>query len=84
MGFMTEDQVLDEDYYCEECKPELHTDLLKCASALFYPSPCLTIGTGDYPTRKGGMPVTTTQLLRVSRVPGRPRNSNNPPSAETR
>lgn len=29
MGFMTEDQVDDDDYYCEQCKPELHTDLLR-------------------------------------------------------
>ncbi|KAG6832591.1 hypothetical protein H0H92_014427 [Tricholoma furcatifolium] len=29
MGFESEDQLYDDDYYCEECKPELHTDLLK-------------------------------------------------------
>lgn len=28
MGYNSEDQ-LDEDYYCEECKPELHVQLLK-------------------------------------------------------
>ncbi|TEB37656.1 hypothetical protein FA13DRAFT_1761907 [Coprinellus micaceus] len=33
MGFMTEDQVDDDDYYCEQCKPELHTDLLKRLSS---------------------------------------------------
>ncbi|KAG6861089.1 hypothetical protein C0995_004026 [Termitomyces sp. Mi166 len=29
MGFESEDQLYDDDYYCEECKPELHVDLLK-------------------------------------------------------
>ncbi|KAG6897906.1 hypothetical protein C0992_009390 [Termitomyces sp. T32_za158] len=29
MGFESEDQLYDDDYYCEECKPELHPDLLK-------------------------------------------------------
>ncbi|KAG6841895.1 hypothetical protein C0991_005625 [Blastosporella zonata] len=29
MGFESEDQLYDDDYYCEECKPELHSDLLK-------------------------------------------------------
>ncbi|KAG6857677.1 hypothetical protein H0H87_004093 [Tephrocybe sp. NHM501043] len=29
MGFESEDQLYDDDYYCEECKPELHTDLLR-------------------------------------------------------
>ncbi|KAF5386226.1 hypothetical protein D9615_002235 [Tricholomella constricta] len=29
MGFESEDQLHDDDYYCEECKPELHTDLFK-------------------------------------------------------
>lgn len=29
MGFESEDQLHDDDYYCEECKPELHTDFFK-------------------------------------------------------
>ncbi|KAG5342690.1 hypothetical protein C0989_010658 [Termitomyces sp. Mn162] len=29
MGFESEDQLYDDDYYCEECKPELHLDLFK-------------------------------------------------------
>ncbi|KAG6820736.1 hypothetical protein H0H93_012382 [Arthromyces matolae] len=29
MGFESEDQLYDDDYYCEECKPELHMDLFK-------------------------------------------------------
>ncbi|TFK21977.1 hypothetical protein FA15DRAFT_672019 [Coprinopsis marcescibilis] len=29
MGYQSEDQVHDDDYYCEQCKPELHMDLLK-------------------------------------------------------
>ncbi|KAG5635634.1 hypothetical protein H0H81_010568 [Sphagnurus paluster] len=29
MGFESEDQLHDDDYYCEECKPELHADLFK-------------------------------------------------------
>ncbi|KAK2463246.1 hypothetical protein APHAL10511_004901 [Amanita phalloides] len=29
MGYQSEDQVHDEDYYCEQCRPELHTELLK-------------------------------------------------------
>ena len=30
MGYQSEDQVHDDDYYCELCRPELHTELLKC------------------------------------------------------
>lgn len=30
MGYESEDQVHDADYYCELCRPELHGDLLKC------------------------------------------------------
>ncbi|KAF8734984.1 hypothetical protein AX14_002999, partial [Amanita brunnescens Koide BX004] len=29
MGYQSEDQVHDDDYYCEQCRPELHTELLK-------------------------------------------------------
>ncbi|KDR75860.1 hypothetical protein GALMADRAFT_226507 [Galerina marginata CBS 339.88] len=29
MGYQSEDQVHDEDYYCELCRPELHVELLK-------------------------------------------------------
>ncbi|KAF8906502.1 hypothetical protein CPB84DRAFT_1769943 [Gymnopilus junonius] len=29
MGYQSEDQVHDDDYYCELCRPELHIELLK-------------------------------------------------------
>lgn len=29
MGYQSEDQVHDDDYYCEQCRPHLHTELLK-------------------------------------------------------
>ncbi|PPQ67268.1 hypothetical protein CVT25_005852 [Psilocybe cyanescens] len=29
MGYQSEDQVHDDDYYCEMCRPELHVELLK-------------------------------------------------------
>ncbi|KAF9268911.1 hypothetical protein L218DRAFT_954337 [Marasmius fiardii PR-910] len=29
MGFESEDQLHDDDYYCEQCRPEMHTELLK-------------------------------------------------------
>ncbi|CAA7261618.1 unnamed protein product [Cyclocybe aegerita] len=29
MGYQSEDQLHDDDYYCELCKPDLHVDLLK-------------------------------------------------------
>ena len=29
MGYESEDQLHDDDYYCEECRPELHQDLIK-------------------------------------------------------
>ncbi|KAF8893788.1 hypothetical protein BD779DRAFT_1435743 [Infundibulicybe gibba] len=29
MGFESEDQLHDDDYYCELCKPSIHADLLK-------------------------------------------------------
>lgn len=30
MGYESEDQLHDDDYYCEQCRPELHTDVVKC------------------------------------------------------
>ncbi len=32
MGYISEDQVHDDDYYCELCKPQMHEDLLKQVS----------------------------------------------------
>jgi len=29
MGYQSEEQVHDDDYYCEICRPELHAELLK-------------------------------------------------------
>ncbi|KAL0569803.1 Histone deacetylase complex subunit [Marasmius crinis-equi] len=29
MGFDSEDQLHDDDYYCEQCRPEMHVELLK-------------------------------------------------------
>ncbi|KAF9566732.1 hypothetical protein CPC08DRAFT_814611 [Agrocybe pediades] len=29
MGYQSEDQVHDDDYYCEQCRPELHVELIK-------------------------------------------------------
>jgi PHD-finger len=29
MGYESEDQLHDDDYYCEQCRPEMHTELLK-------------------------------------------------------
>ncbi|KAK0504563.1 hypothetical protein EDD18DRAFT_1456071 [Armillaria luteobubalina] len=29
MGYESEDQLQNDDYYCEQCRPDLHTDLLK-------------------------------------------------------
>ncbi|KAJ3919430.1 hypothetical protein F5877DRAFT_90032 [Lentinula edodes] len=29
MGFESEDQLHDGDYYCEQCRPDMHVDLLK-------------------------------------------------------
>ena len=29
MGFPSEEQAPQGDYYCEECRPELHIELLK-------------------------------------------------------
>ncbi|KAF5355314.1 hypothetical protein D9758_006014 [Tetrapyrgos nigripes] len=29
MGYESEDQLHEDDYYCEQCRPDLHTDLLK-------------------------------------------------------
>jgi len=31
MGYESEDQLHDDDYYCEQCRPELHPDILKYA-----------------------------------------------------
>lgn len=31
MGYTSEDQVHDDDYYCELCKPDMHAELLKYA-----------------------------------------------------
>lgn len=29
MGYESEDQLHDDDYYCEKCRPEQHQELLK-------------------------------------------------------
>ena len=29
MGYESEDQLHEDDYYCEQCRPELHPDILK-------------------------------------------------------
>ncbi|KJA19883.1 hypothetical protein HYPSUDRAFT_143174 [Hypholoma sublateritium FD-334 SS-4] len=34
MGYISEDQVHDDDYYCELCRPQMHEDLLKQVSSL--------------------------------------------------
>ena len=35
MGYQSEDQVHDDDYYCELCRPELHQELLKYVSSSY-------------------------------------------------
>lgn len=30
MGYESEDQLPNDDYHCELCRPDLHHDLLKC------------------------------------------------------
>lgn len=46
MGFATEDEIPQGDYYCEQCKPEDHVEVIKFVyyfntyeSRLTYPSP---------------------------------------------
>ena len=39
MGFESEQQLHDDDYYCEQCRPELHHDLFKYAAELIVLSP---------------------------------------------
>ena len=49
MGFASESDIPEGDYYCERCKPEDHSDLLKCvlsSSYLAYFSQC------TFPCRK--------------------------------
>lgn len=29
MGYESEDQLHEDDYYCEQCRPELHPDIHK-------------------------------------------------------
>ncbi len=36
MGYESEDQLQNDDYYCEQCRPDLHTDLLKYVSCSSY------------------------------------------------
>jgi hypothetical protein len=33
MGIRSEDAVKEDHYYCEKCRPDLHTELLKYAGA---------------------------------------------------
>lgn len=35
MGYESEEQLHDDDYYCEQCRPELHTELLKSVFPLY-------------------------------------------------
>jgi hypothetical protein len=52
MGYESEDQLHDDDYYCEKCRPEQHTDLLKYEKQYFPSSMQLTINvTGNCLTR---------------------------------
>jgi hypothetical protein len=37
MGFDSEDQLHDDDYYCEKCRPEMHEDLFKYVACLSPP-----------------------------------------------
>lgn len=36
MGLETEDQLHDDDYHCEKCRPEMHIELLKYDFFTFY------------------------------------------------
>lgn len=47
MGYESEDQVHDADYYCELCRPELHAELLKSV-----PIPLAPNLPADFPPRK--------------------------------
>lgn len=35
MGYQTEAQIPEDDYYCEQCRPDMHIELLKYAPFLF-------------------------------------------------
>jgi hypothetical protein len=35
MGIRSEDAVKEDHYYCEKCRPDMHTELLKYARAHF-------------------------------------------------
>ena len=43
MGYQSEDQVHDDDYYCEQCRPELHTELLKYVFSSFVAPPFIEV-----------------------------------------
>lgn len=36
MGFTSEDQLGDVDYYCEECRPDMHQELLRRVSLNYF------------------------------------------------
>lgn len=63
MGYDSEDQVHDADYYCELCRPELHGELLKCAAlSSFLPSLLSHTHPGDW-QRKRGIRLPSPLLL---------------------
>ena len=37
MGFEAEEQLPEDDYHCEQCRPDLHADLLKCVYKAIHP-----------------------------------------------
>ncbi len=39
MGFASENDIPQGDYYCEQCKPEDHVELIKCVLSLIRDSP---------------------------------------------
>jgi len=36
MGYESEDQLHDDDYHCELCRPDMHTELLKYVQLPFF------------------------------------------------
>jgi hypothetical protein len=63
MGIRNEDAVKADHYYCEQCRPDLHVELLKYAAVTPSSLPLLTIPLDDCLGDSPSGPETVTHLL---------------------
>lgn len=85
MGFDSEDQLHDGDYYCEQCRPDMHVELLKCVSNIFNIMKLMneTENSLVVPVTRLQPLITLREPILAYHVPTLPILNNSRPSAET-